>query len=452
MNNANPFSDIDRTIIADAYTSDETKDVLHTLCDTIGIRFAGTEGERLGAEYIAKKFDEYGLDQTEIEEFEFDAWRRGDPAKLSLVGKNARNIPCLALPYGAPTASGGVTATLVDIGPGAPEDVERHRDGIRGSIVITEATGAHRGEIYGRVVEAGAVGFILHGRAPGMILPTGCVSFGKAGAIPAVGIAHESGLQIQRLSGRDDVTLNIQTFDSFVTGTSRNVVGELKGRRVPDEYVVVGGHMDSRDVAPGAVDNASGTTCVVETSRLLALQRDNVDRSIRFIGFGAEEVGLLGSYQYAKAHTDEMASIRFMLNLDCLAMSRPKGLVFHKLPGGDDYAKKLRSQLNEPLPFYDRIHAHSDHFPFILEGVPTGEIGGGRFNPGVKSFAHMAGDTADKVSLIDLREESALASRILVRASNDPDWPFSRRTKAELEKVLKDSGIKEAMKFENQST
>ena len=451
MNSSNPFSTIDRTIIADAFTSNETGEVLHTLCDAIGIRFAGTEGERLGAEYIARKFEEYGLDSVDIEEFGFDAWRRGDPARLSVVGEDARNIPCLALPYGAPTSPGGVTAKMVDIGPGAAEDVERCREDIRGSIVFTVATGAHRGEIYGRVVKAGAVGFVLHGRAPGMILPTGCVSFGKAGAIPAVGLAHESGLQIQRLSERGDITLNLHTFDSFESGTSRNVVGELKGTRFPDEYVVVGGHMDSHDVAPGAVDNASGTTCVVETSRLLALQRGEVERSIRFITFGAEEVGLLGSYHHAKAHSDEMAAIRFMLNLDCLAMSRPKGLVLHKLPGGEEYAKRLRSEFKEPLPFYDRVHAHSDHFPFVLKGVPTGEIGGGSFDPRVKSFAHMAGDTADKVSLIDLREESALAARLLFRASNDPDWPFANRTPEEVKQLLKDSGIEEAMEYEHQS-
>jgi aminopeptidase YwaD len=446
----NPFLDVDRGIIADAYTSNETRDVLHTLSDTIGIRFAGTDGERRGAEYIAGKFEEYGLDSVEIEEFRFDAWRRGDPASLQIVGENARRIPCLALPYGAPTPQGGVTSTLIDIGPGAAKDVERFRDRIRGNIVLTEATGAHRGEIYGRVVEAGAVGFILIGRAPGMMLPTGCVSFGKAGSIPAIGIAHESGLQIQRMSVNGDITLEIRTFDSFEAGTSRNVVGELRGARFPDEYVAVGGHMDSHDVAPGAVDNASGTTCVVETARLLALQRSEVERTIRFITFGAEEVGLLGSYHHAEAHAGDMAAMRFMLNLDCLVMSRPKGLVFHNLPTAEEYVTVLRAQIQEPLPFFDRIHAHSDHFPFILKGVPTGEIGGGRFNPGVKSFAHMAGDTADKVSLIDLREESALAARLLFRASNDPDWPFATRTPAEVEQLLEESGIKKAMEFENQ--
>ena len=451
-NKENPFINVDRAIIADAYTSNETRDVLYTLCDSIGIRFAGTEGERLGAEYIACKYDEYGLDKIDIEEFKFDAWRRGKAAELNIVGDRARSVPCLALPYGAPTPSEGVIGELVDIGPGAADDVKRLRERIRGRIVLTDASGAHRGEIYGRVVEAGATGFIMNGRAPGMILPTGCVSFGKAGTIPAIGIPYESGLQIQRLARGGDITVKIGTFDFFESGTSRNVIGELKGSRFPDEFVAVGGHMDSHDVAPGAMDNASGTTCVVEASRLLSLQRSKVERTIRFIAFGAEEVGLLGSYKYAEAHAGEMDLFRFMLNLDCLAQSRPKGLIFHNLPGAETYTKKLRLQINEPLPFFDRIHAHSDHFPFILKGVPTGEIGGGAFNPRVNSFGHMAGDTADKVSLIDLREESALAARLLLRAASDPDWPFKHRTPDEVNQVLEDSGIKKAMEFENQPT
>ena len=448
---ANEYLDIDRNIIADAHTSNETRDVLYGLCDTIGKRFAGTEGERLGAEFIAGKFREYGLDKVEIEEFGFTAWRRGDAAQLSIIGAGSRDIPCLALPYGGQTPSEGVEASLIDIGPGSAEDVERFKDKIRGSIVFTEASGAHRSEIYGRVTEAGAKGFILTGRAPGMILPTGCVSFGSAGQIPAVGIAYESGLLVKRLAEKyGDIKLRIHTHDSFEEGISRNVVGEIRGAKHPDELVVIGGHMDSHDVAPGAMDNASGTTCVVEAARLLSRQSAKLDRSIRFVTFGAEEVGLIGSYNHVKIHAEDMPVIRLMLNLDCLAQSRPKGFIFHNVPGAREYVDSLRVQMNEPLPFYERVHPHSDHFPFILKGVPTAEIGGGQFNPRVNSFGHAAGDTADKVSLIDLREESALAARLLLRASNDLDWPFATRTPEEVDRLLESSGIKKALEYENQ--
>jgi Zn-dependent M28 family amino/carboxypeptidase len=174
-------------------------------------------------------------------------------------------------------------------------------------------------------------------------------------------------------------------------------------------------------------------------------------RSVRFIGFGAEEVGLLGSYHYASVQAGDMPATRFMLNLDCVSMSRPKGLVFHKIPGADEYVGALRAQMREPLPFSERLHPHSDHFPFFLKGVITAEIGGGRFNPNVAAFGHMAGDTPDKVSLIDLREQSALAARVLFRAANDADWPFAHRTPEEVEALLKETGIDKALAFEHQA-
>ena len=447
----NQFLPIDREIIADAFTSNETRDVLYALCDTIGSRFSGTEGERLGAEHIAGKFEEYELDSVEIEEFPLKAaWRRGAAAELRIVTAGNRIVPCLALPYGASSPPGGVSGELIDIGPGAAEDVERLADQIRGRIVFTDASGAHRSEIFGRVVEAGATAFIMRSRAPGMMLPTGCVSFGFPGKIPAIGIAHASGLQIQRLANNGKLEVTVTTHDSFEPGTSRNVVGEIRGKRFPEELVVIGGHMDSHDVAPGAVDNASGTVCVVEVARLLARRKDNLERTIRFVTFGSEEVGLLGSYRHVDAHLDDMPRIRLMLNLDCMAMSRPKGFVFHKLPAAEKYVEALRRQMNEPLSFVDRIHPHSDHFPFVLKGVPTAEITGGEFNPGVASFGHMAGDTADKVSLIDLREGSALAARLLLRASNDPNWPFKTRTEEEVTTLLEESGIAKALEYEKQ--
>ena len=446
---ANPFLELDRAIIADAYTSDETRTVLLGLCDAVGIRFAGTDGEREGAEFIARKFDEYGMDSVSIEEFPFDAWRRGADARLAITGEISRAIPSIALPYGAPTPPDGIEAEIVDIGPGSAKDVERHRDQIRNRIVISEASAAHRSEVYGRIIKAGALAYVMPGRAPGMILPTGCVSFGAAGKIPAVGIPYESGQFLQRLLENGPVRVRLHTYDTVEPGTCRNVVGEVRGTEHPDELVVVGGHMDSHDVAPGAVDNASGVTCAIEAARLVSLQRTHIKRTVRCIGFGGEEVGLLGSYDYADRHASEMAQIRLMLNLDCVVMSRPKGFVFHKIPGAGAYVESLRMQMREPLPFIDRVHNHSDHFPFLMKGVPTAEIGGGRFDPRVKAFAHMAGDTPDKVSFTDLREEAALAARLLLRAANDPNWPFGPRTPDEIDELLISTGIREKLDLED---
>ena len=439
---------IDRNIVADALTSDETRDILYTLCDEIGARFVGTKGDVAAVEFIQKKFTEYRLDKVTTEPFDLTVWRRGEPAEISVVEPFARKYPCFALPYGMPTPPQGVTGHLVDIGPGAKEDIEKLKDKIRGGIVLTIGGGAHRCEIYGRAAAAGAIGFVLVSHATGMMLPTGSVSSGSVGPIPAVGIANESALQILRMTHGQKTELRIVTHDTVGPGQTCNVIGELRGTKFPDELVIVGGHMDSHDIGPGAIDNATGTAEVIEAARLLAKQRRHLKRTIRFVAFGAEEIGLMGSFHHAKIHADEMAKVRLMLNLDCLKMSRPKGLTFHKWPGAEDYIETLRLQMHEPLPFRQGLHQHSDHFPFVLAGVPTAEICGGPHASIVRGYGHMAGDTADKVSLIDLREEAALAARIALRAANDPGWPFENRSQEKVAALLEETGIREALRFE----
>lgn len=445
------WTSIDRNIIADAYTSNETRDILYTLCDDIGARFAGTEGDRIAVEFIQRKLREYRLDTVATEPFDLALWRRGEPAELSIVEPFVRHYPCFALPYGALTPEHGLAGPLVDIGPGAKEDIEKLRDRIRGAIVLTIGGGAHRCEIYGRASDAGAIGFVLMSRATGMMLPTGTVGSGKAGPIPAIGIANESGLQILRMTNGKNATLRIVTHDVVEPGRACNVVGELRGTEFPDEIVIVGGHMDSHDIGPGAVDNATGTTEVIEAARLLAGQRQHLKRTVRFVTFGAEEIGLLGSSHHVRSHADEMPKVRLMLNLDSLKMSRPKGLMFHRWAQAEEYVETLRRQMQEPLTFRQGLHQHSDHFPFVLAGVPTAEICGGPHASVVQGYGHMAGDTADKVSLIDLREEATLSARVALRAANDPNWPFLNRSQEEVAELLERTGIREALKFEGGS-
>ena len=96
--------------------------------------------------------------------------------------------------------------------------------------------------------------------------------------------------------------------------TTWNVLGELRGSEYPDELVIMGGHLDSHEIGPGAFDNGAGVLMVIEAARLLAKQRTHLKRTIRFIGFAGEEVGLLGSHYHAKTHAAQLREARFMLN------------------------------------------------------------------------------------------------------------------------------------------
>jgi hypothetical protein len=154
-----------------------------------------------------------------------------------------------------------------------------------------------------------------------------------------------------------------------------NVVADLRGSEKPDEYVIVGGHLDSWDGAQGAVDNGTGVATTLEAARLLAAVGAAPKRTIRFMLWSGEEQGLLGSKAWVEAHADETEKISAVFVHD----------------GGTNYLSGLRippemraqlepalepvTRLDEQLPFAltdaeGLLPGGSDHSPFIAAGVP----------------------------------------------------------------------------------
>ncbi|MDT8390623.1 MAG: M28 family peptidase [Lentisphaeria bacterium] len=432
--NKNPFESLDREILGESGISGDVEKNLFSLCDDIGPRFAGTEGYREAAEFMLEKFKRYGFDQAELEPFEFTAWRRGEAATFSLWLPEKKAFPCYELPYSASTGPEGIARGLVDIGAGAKEDLKSVGDGLKGCLALVTKPGGHRMDIYARCVKQGAAGFIWGNTVPGMMLASGSVTEAEPGKIPAISIPLESVYQIQRVlkNGAEACQFHVQTDSRVETGTTWNVVAELPGNAFPDEWVIIGGHLDSHEIGPGAYDNGAGAVMVLETARLLIRIREHLQRSVRFILFAGEEVGLIGSHYHAKAHADDMKKARFMLNCDMPSLGRPRGIAFHECPKGADYLKSLETQMETEIVCQNRGHCHSDHYPFILQGVPTAGVGGGPLGPKIQSFYHMAADTPEKISITDLRDCAAFAARFLLRTANDECWPDMRRTKEEI--------------------
>ena len=142
------------------------------------------------------------------------------------------------------------------------------------------------------------------------------------------------------------------------------------------------------------------------------------------------------SEQRAKEHAARLRKARVLLNSDGPSLGSPKGLAFHKCPKATPYMEMLSRQMETPISLHDRFHCNSDHYPFILQGLPTAGMGGGRFSHHVRHYVHMAADTPDKISLTDRREGAAFAARILLRAANDEEWPRMRRSPAQVKKLL----------------
>ncbi len=137
---------------------------------------------------------------------------------------------------------------------------------------------------------------------------------GQQNAIPSLFITHEHYAMLYRLGMDKDgpkPKVELEVSNKFIPGpiTVYNTVGEITGSEKPDEFVVVGAHLDSWDLGSGATDNGTGSCVVLEVARTLAaLAKAGIKpkRTIRFCLFTGEEQGLYGSKKYVEKHKDEM--------------------------------------------------------------------------------------------------------------------------------------------------
>ncbi len=123
-------------------------------------------------------------------------------------------------------------------------------------------------------------------------------------------VAHEHYALLYRLATRPQpakTKVEVEITNKFIPGpiTVYNTVGEIPGEKA-DEFVVVGAHLDSWDLAQGTTDNGTGSCIVLETARLIMKSGIKPKRTIRFVLFTGEEQGLHGSKQYVIRHKDEM--------------------------------------------------------------------------------------------------------------------------------------------------
>lgn len=453
MSHRNPFLTIDQQIIGDVYTSTEAMDNLIVLCDEFGSRFGGTEGERRAAEFFQGKMEAYGLSDVRLEPVDYVGWIRGE-VKLEILGPVQVEVPCITLPHSPPADLEGV---IVDMGDGAPEDFDRREAEIAGKIVMTSSVispkgsrrWVHRGEKYGRSVLAGATGFVFVNHYPGYGPATGGIGHDGEGHIPGISISHEDGAYIQRLIKRaGEVRIRLHSTDRSRPMTSWNAIGDLPGALHPEEVVMLGCHYDGHDISQGAGDPASGAVAVLEAARALAQYAPGLPRTVRFVLWGVEEIGLLGSREYAKLYADELSDIRFYLNMDSAGTAtNNRDVILNEWPELETTFKDWGEEMALDFAVAQSVQAFSDHFPFFMAGVPTGGIESAEKSLAGRGYGHTRYDTVDKVDVKGLREASTLAARLALRIAHADAWPASRRDEAAVQALLDTPQHREEKEF-----
>ncbi len=431
-------------MIGEIWASDEVGQNFSYLTEELENRFSGTPQERQAAEHIRDKFEQYNLEDPSLSSFEVLGWERGEASFSLQKGNSEIELKSMALPY---SPSKQVEAEIVDLGYGLEEDFEENLEGK--IVLVTNETpeykgrNVHRGEKYLYAVEAGAEAFVYQNTTPGDLPSTGSIGSNNLGPIPGIAISRETGEKIRRFSsGEENPKAIIDVEAESGERNSRNVSAGIPGEGKRGE-ILLGAHLDGHDISPAAEDNASGTTTLLEVARVLSQNRDLLGSKIRFVGFGSEEMGLLGSKEYAKNH--ELDNIDLMINMDGVGVAREPKVITCKTDYIPELVDEVSSYLHYPIKVEDYISPLSDHWSFLSKGVPVCYLYPNSDSSG-RGFSHTPMDTPDKVEVKDIKESAMIISLLLIELSNF-EKSFPRPNVEEVKKELEGRGLKKQLEW-----
>jgi Zn-dependent M28 family amino/carboxypeptidase len=270
---------------------------------------------------------------------------------------------------------------------------------------------------------------------------------GQLDRIPSVLLAREDGERIARLLASGHPVWADLTIPNRIAGpiTASNVIAEIKGSAKPDEFVVLGAHLDSWELGTGALDNGCDAALVIDTLRTIRAAGLHPRRTIRFILFSGEEQGMLGSWAYVTAHRQELDKAAAAVIFD----SGTGHLSGFSLGGRKDVAAAA-TQMVAPLKQFDaatltsNAESGTDHLDFLLEGVPTFLANNDEGNYLINY--HASSDTFDKVDLEQLKKQVAEAAVLSFALANSPEPVGARLNRAQVEQTLRETHLDEELK------
>jgi carboxypeptidase Q len=445
------------TAVAGAGMMDtHTYQYLEELSDDIGARVTGSPEAGRAIQWGVEKMKAIGLENVHTEPWQISrGWTRIS-ADAEIVSPIHRRVMIDAMGWVGSTPAGGAEAEVVPVNGYQLENEMKDNSGNwRGKILLIVQLGARPkdgnssfakfGEFLKAAHQAGAVAVIggQGGRkADGMHLThTGALGFNAYYEIPVVSMAAEDQEQLERYLARGKsvrLKMNVQNRVSDGPVDSANVVGEIRGTQNPEQIVVVGGHLDSWDLASGSTDNGCGSSVTLGAAEAILKSGFKPRRTIRFVLFTGEEEGLLGSLAYTKTHQNEMAN-----HIAAVILDFGQGPVTgFQMGGHNDLIPEMQKfagtlQAFGNLEVDDEAEFGTDTGPFILEGLPG--INLNQDSPDYKYTHHSAVDTLDKVKPDVLDRNATVMALTAFWIADQTDrfaspWPKARTARMLTEK------------------
>ncbi|RLE69684.1 MAG: hypothetical protein DRJ34_00145 [Thermoprotei archaeon] len=385
------------------------------------IRFAGSSGELKASKIIAESFRNMGYNVS-VERFKIWSYKIIE-SSLEVL-EPYRKIPCRGVGLTGNTPDDGVIDKLIYIEDAGKRFLEK------GGIWLYY--GGLDVEKYRDITKYGPKALIRVEENPSRNpsytdIPVEWWQYGK---IPMIRVKYGEAYRLMRSKYKKVRVKLIQNeFKTF----SRNIVAEKIGEKYPDEIIVIGAHYDSEYGTIGATDNAAGTAVLMELARIFSSKKNM--RTIRFIAFGAEELGLLGSRKYAESHRKDLEKVKLMVNID--VQGSGMGRISAIVSGGDDiknYIEILGKELGINIRVTQGI-ASSDSTSFAWKNIPSisfSRSGGSTF------YMHTEKDDLKYVNPLGLEISGILLETFLDRVINAIEYPFKREIPENIKKNLKE--------------
>lgn len=447
----NPTSALMGALLADTPLAED----LRELTDEIGGRPTGSVTNLNSVEWGLKKFEAAGVTARK-ESFSMPARWLEKRCEGRVSGDLSFAVDVVAMPFSVATPKAGTKRPILDVGSGSDEDFENLGRSVKDAFVLVETSplldidGLFEEydvnvEIERRAEEAGAAGVVYMSSRPEGVLyrHTARGGFDNKQLVLAMERGDAERVLRSLLAGKQLQLWTKVELEDAAAHESYNVIGEIPGSDLADEYVLIGAHLDSWDLGGGANDNGCNVAMMIDIARQMKQLGLTPRRTIRFALWNGEEQGMYGSWGYVQKHRNELDRHVMTGSIDI-----GSGAITGFFTGGRPEIVDAVDDALEPVeglgPFelIDIPIVGTDNFDFMLEGVANIVANQDSYNYGPNY--HASTDNFDKVDVHQLRINAAIVAAVVCEFANmDVDW--DRQGRAEVQALIDDTDLGEQM-------
>lgn len=447
------------------------------LLDSIGPRLTASPGIEAGQDWLVRTYEQLGISARKDRYGTWRGWRRGR-SHLDLLQPRVRSLEAMILAWSPGTNGQTVRGQVVTLPTGDSAAFSSWLGTVSGKVVLvsnpqptcrpdnswtehgTQQTvdrmraartagnqswvqrlqslgvggpgGASR--LVARLEQAGAIGVLQSNWSNGWGVQK---IFGtSAQRVPVFDVSCEDYGLLWRLAEHNQGPVVDLMAESEFLGEVPvfNVLGEIRGRELPNEYVMLSAHFDTWDGSSGATDNGTGTVIMMEAMRLLRAAYPAPRRTILVGHWSGEEQGLNGSRAFAAENPGVVEGLQALFNQDN-GTGRVQNISAAGLVGAVPYLARWLSQV--PADITRNITfgftgspsgGGSDNASFICSGAPGFSLGSGSWDYGTYTW-HTNRDTYDKISWEDVKNNAVLTAMLVYLASEERERvPRDRRS------------------------